>query len=143
MAATVQSRRLTSDAAATAVQAAVECGRGLGVAINVAVVDAGGNLLAFRRDDGAFLPSGRIARDKAWTAAGFGAPTGALYDALAPEPAVLAGITGQPGVAAFPGGLPLRDQGDIVGAIGVSGASAQQDEACARAGAQAIGLTTT
>lgn len=140
---TVETLRLTSQAAATAVDAAVAKAREIGVTINVAVVDAGGNLMAFRRDDGAFLPSGQIAQDKAWTAVGFKAPTGTLYDALSPEPAVLAGITGQARVSAFPGGLPVVAKGQIIGGIGVSGASADQDEQCARAGVEAIGLTTS
>lgn len=134
------SLRLTAAAAHKAVGAAVEKAIELGVAVNACVVDAGGNPLAFLRGDGAFLPSGNIARDKAYTAAGFNAATGAFYEALAGEPAVLAGITGQPGVAAFPGGLPIRADGELIGGIGVSGASADEDEICARAGLQAIGL---
>ena len=131
---------LTAAAAHRAVGAAVARAEELGVAVNACVVDAGGNRIAFLRGDGAFLPSGRIARDKAYTAAGFGVPTGALYQGLSAEPAVLAGISAQPGVALFPGGLPIRADGQIVGGIGVSGASAEQDEICARAGLAAIGL---
>lgn len=131
---------LTAAAAHAAVGAAVAKATELGVAINVCVVDAGGNQIAFLRGDGAFLPSGRIARDKAYTAAGFGVPTGALYDALSGDAPVLAGISAQPGVALFQGGLPIRSKGELVGGIGVSGASAQQDEICAKAGLSAIGL---
>ena len=112
----------------------------LGVRVNACVVDAGGHPIAFLRGDGAFLPSGAIARDKAATAAGFGAPTGALYDALSADPAVLKGIAGRPGVAAFGGGLPIQCENEVIGGIGVSGASAEQDEICARAGLAAIGL---
>ncbi|WP_372603512.1 heme-binding protein [Actibacterium sp.] len=140
MTATVVSRNLTAEAAFTAVKAAVEAGAEVGVAVNAAVTDAGGNLIAFLRADGAFLPSGKIAQDKAYTAAGFKLPSGALFDALKGEPAVLTGITTQPRVAAFPGGLPIWDGPHLVGAIGVSGASAEQDDACARAGINAIGL---
>lgn len=132
--------RLTAAAAHTAVMAAVSRASEMGAAVNACVVDAGGNTVAFLRGDGAFLPSGAIAKDKAYTAAGFGAPTGQFYEALAAEPAVLAGITGQPGIAAFPGGLPIRSEGQLIGGIGVSGASAEQDELCARAGLAAIGL---
>ncbi len=132
--------RLSGDAALAAVEAAVRHGQGLGVAVNACVVDAGANPLAFWRADGAFLPSGRIALDKARTAAGFGLPSGRLYELLEGEPDVLAGITAQRGVAAFPGGLPIREDGQLVGGIGVSGASAAQDAACAAAGLAAIGL---
>ena len=59
---------------------------------------------------------------------------------LAEEPDILAGITAQKGVAAFPGGLPIRQDGHLVGGIGVSGASAAQDAACAAVGLAAIGL---
>ncbi len=131
---------LTHTAAHVAVGAAVAKAAELGVAINACVVDAGGNQIAFLRGDGAFLPSGKIARDKAYTAAGFGAPPGALYDALAGDAPVLTGIAAQPGVALFQGGLPIQSNGETVGGIGVSGASAEQDEICARAGLQAIGL---
>ncbi len=141
MEATAPSRRLTAEAAFIAVKAAVEEAVAMGVAVNAAVVDQGGNLVAFLRGDGAFLPSGRIAQDKAYTAVGFTMPSGALYEALKDEPAVLDGITGQPRVAAFPGGLPIVAGSELVGAIGVSGASAEQDETCARAGLEAIGLS--
>jgi len=138
---TAPTKRLISQAALTAVQAAVKAGAGLGVAVNAAVVDTGGNLAAFLRADGAFLPSGQIARDKAYTAVGFTLSSGALFQALKDDPAVLSGITNQPNIAAFPGGLPIFDGADIVGAIGVSGASAEQDETCALAGINAIGLS--
>lgn len=140
MTVTVPTLRLTAEAAFTAVKAAVKHGESIGVAVNACVVDAGANQIAFLRGDGAFLPSGKIAQDKAATSAGFGLPSGQLYDVLKGEPAVLGGITNQPRVAAFPGGLPLHDGDHLVGAIGVSGASATQDNACALAGITAIGL---
>ena len=132
---------LTAQAAHAAVAGAVANAQALGVAVNASVVDAGGNQIAFLRGDGAFLPSGKIARDKAYTAAGFGAPTGALYEGLSGEAAVLAGISSQPGVALFQGGLPIRLGDELIGGIGVSGASAEQDEICAAAGLTAMGLT--
>ena len=137
---TRQAPSITARAAHAAVLAAVERGQALGVSVNACVVDASGNQVAFLRADGAFLPSGRIARDKAFTAAGFGAPTGALFKALSEEPAVLAGLTAQPGLALFGGGLPIIAEGTVIGGIGVSGASADQDEDCAQAGLGAIGL---
>lgn len=131
---------ITAEAAHAAVAAAVAKASDLGVAVNACVVDAGGNQIAFLRGDGAFLPSGNIARDKAFTAAGFGAATGVLYDVLAGDPAVLSGIAAQPGIALFQGGLPITADGEVIGGIGVSGASAKQDEQCARAGLAAMGL---
>lgn len=131
---------LTSDAALAAVGAAMEKANELGVRVNVCVVDAGGNQIAFLRGDGAYLPSGNIARDKACTAAGFGASTDTLYKNMSRNPATLAGISAQPGIALFQGGLPICVNGEVIGGIGVSGASSEQDEICAQAGLDAIGL---
>ncbi len=141
MSATTKTLRLTAEAALTAVHAAVRHGRSLGVSVNACVVDAGANQIAFLRDDGAFLPSGDIARDKARTSAGFGLPSGKLYEVLKGEPDVLAGIVNRPGVAAFPGGLPIIAGDHLIGAIGVSGASAEQDDACAAAGISTLDLS--
>lgn len=140
MEATRPTRAITTEAALAAVTAAIAKARELGVRINVCVVDAGGHQIAFLRGDGAFLPSGKIAKNKAATAAGFGAPTGALYEALSGDPAVLAGIGGQPGIALFQGGIPIVVDGEVIGGIGVSGASAEEDEICATAGLEAMGL---
>lgn len=140
MATVLPTYRLSSSAALTAVSAAVSHAEDLGVQVNACVVDAGGNQIAFLRGDSAFLPSGKIARDKAVTSSGFKLPSGMLFDVLQAEPAVLQGILAQSGVAAFPGGLPIIVEEDVIGGIGVSGASAKQDDACARAGLAAIGL---
>jgi uncharacterized protein GlcG (DUF336 family) len=130
------------EAAAAAVAAAVRSAEAAGTKVNVAVVDAGGNLAAFLRMPGAFLHSIDIAIDKAYTAAGFGLPTGAWTEALmAHSPAVRTGIPLRPRMVCFGGGLPLRHEGRLIGGIGVSGGSEQEDEACARAGVTAIGLT--
>jgi uncharacterized protein GlcG (DUF336 family) len=129
------------EAAAAAVAAAARWAEEAGIKVNVAVVDAGGNLAAFVRMPGAFLHSIEIAIDKAYTATGFGRPTGAWAEALmAASPAVRAGIPLRPRMVCFGGGLPLRHEGRLIGGIGVSGGSEQQDEACARAGVAAIGL---
>jgi len=129
------------EAAAAAVAAAVRWAEGAGTKVNVAVVDAGGNLAAFLRMPGAFLHSIDIAIDKAYTAAGFGLPTGAWTEALMEHsPAVRGGIPLRPRMVCFGGGLPLRHEGRLLGGIGVSGGSEEQDEACARAGLTAIGL---
>ena len=130
------------EAAATAVAAAVRYAEESGTRVNVAVVDSGGNLAAFLRMPGAFLHSIEIAIDKAYTAAGFGMPTGAWSEALmAHSPAVRTGIPLRPRMVCFGGGLPLRHENRLIGGIGVSGGSEEQDEACARAGVMAIGLT--
>lgn len=129
------------EAAAAAVTAAARWADEAGINVNIAVVDAGGNLAAFLRMPGAFLHSIEIAIDKAYTAAGFGLPTAAWTEALASHsPAVRSGIPLRPRMVCFGGGLPIRNEGRLIGGIGVSGGSEQEDEACARAGLGTIGL---
>ena len=131
------------DAAATAARAAVHHADSLGIHINVAVVDAGGNLSAFLRMPGAPLHSIDIAIDKAYTAASFGLPTSQWHAALQQHSeAVREGIVRRPRFVAFGGGLPILEQGLRIGGIGVSGGSEQQDEAIAEAGLKAIGLAS-
>ena len=130
------------EAAAAAVAAAARHAEAAGLAVNIAVADAGGNLAAFLRMPGAFLHSIDIAIDKAYTAAGFGLATSKWTAALENDsPAVRQGIPARPRMVAFGGGLPLRHEGKVIGGIGVSGASEQQDEECALAGLAAIGLS--
>ena len=127
------------DAAARATRAAVAKARELGVKINVAVCDSGGNLAAFLRMPGAFNQSIDIAIDKAHTAAGFGFPTGDWTKVLDGNEGMKLGFPVRPRLVVFGGGLPIRIDDQLVGGIGVSGASEAQDEACARAGLAAIG----
>lgn len=126
-------------AAAQAVQAAVARAEALGVRINVAVVDGGGNLAAFLRMNGAFIQSIDIAIDKAYTAAGFGFPTGDWMGLVGADEGMKLGFAARPRLVVFGGGLPIRSQGALAGGIGVSGASQAQDEDCARAALAAIG----
>jgi uncharacterized protein GlcG (DUF336 family) len=129
------------EAAAAAVAASARWAEEAGIKVNVAVVDTGGNLIAFLRMPGAFLHSIEIAIDKAYTAAGFGLPTAAWTEALATHsPAVRSGIPLRPRMVCFGGGFPLRHDGRLIGGIGVSGGSELEDETCARAGLSAIGL---
>jgi len=127
-------------AAARAVAAAVEKAEDLGIRINAAVVDKGGNLLAFQRMNGAFLHSIGIAIDKAYTAAGFGFPTAQWMDVIGDTPQLREGIVHRDRLVIFGGGIPIVHEGQVIGAIGVSGGSETQDEACARAGLHTIGL---
>ena len=131
---------ITSAAALVAVQAAVAHGRSIGKSVVAAVVDVGGDLTACLRADGAFKPSVGIAQDKAYTAAVFGASTDALSQALSANPALHQGISLRPGVVLFAGGLPIVADGKIIGGIGVSGGSEDDDRACARVGLAALGL---
>lgn len=141
MATTTLQHTLTDEAAHAAVAAAVAHARGLGVRVNVAATDGSGLLMAFLRMPGAFLHSIDIAIDKAYTAAGFGFPTERWPALLEGDAALRIGIPQRPRLVVLGGGVPIYAGPDCVGAIGVSGASAEQDAACARAGLAAIGLS--
>ncbi len=108
--------------------------------VNIAIVDSGGNLKLFRRQDDAFIGSIDIAQLKANSSAKIPRPTRAVGDKLAyKNPNRPHGIQFVPGIAVFAGGLPIKmANGKLVGAIGVSGATSDQDEECAKAGIAAI-----
>ena len=137
----VAMRAITADAAAAATQAAVACAQTLGIRINVAVTDAAGALAAFLRMPGAFLHSIDIAIDKAYTAASFGFPTSQWMKVIGDDEALRIGLPLRPRLVVFGGGLPIIEGGQRIGAIGVSGGSAEQDESCAQAGIAALQLT--
>jgi uncharacterized protein GlcG (DUF336 family) len=116
------------------VDAAVAKARELDVSENVAIIDDGGNLKAFDRMDGAPILSTEIAQNKAYTAL-FGVSTQDFFNFIQGDPSLLAGIPTLARVAAYGGGFPVRVDGEIVGAIGVSGApTVQNDIDCAKAG---------
>lgn len=102
--------------------------------VSVAVVDAGGHLLAFTRMDGAEIAGPVLARDKAYTAVAHRAATHALTDLVSPG-ADLAGMNSadQGRYIAFAGGIPLWDGDRVVGGVGVSGGTGEQDRAAAEA----------
>jgi glc operon protein GlcG len=102
-----------------------------------AIVDGGGNLVYFEKMDNTQIGSVNIAIEKARSSALFKRPTKAFEDALASGGGGLA-VLGVPGVFPLEGGLPLLINGDVVGAIGISGETSQQDGRCAKAGADAF-----
>jgi len=103
--------------------------------MNIAILDAGGNLKYFLRQDDAFLGSIQIAQLKANTSAKFPFSTKQVGEITQRIP----GIAFVPGLVTFEGGLPIKTGGgEHVGAIGVSGASAEQDGQCAQAGLDAV-----
>lgn len=107
--------------------------------VNIAIYDDGGNLKLFRRQDGAFLHSVRVAQLKGHTSSGMPRSTRALGDLTYSSPERPYGIEHVPGFVVFPGGLPiLTAAGEQIGGIGVSGATGDQDEACAQAAIDAI-----
>ena len=130
---------ISAEASAVALQAAVSRAMELGVRINVAVADSGRNLAGFLRMPGAFLQSIDIAIDKAYTAAGFGFSTKDWMKLIGHDEGMKLGFSARPRLVVFGGGLPIRVGGELIGGIGVSGASEAQDEDCARAALAALG----
>ena len=105
-----------------------------GARLCIAVVDAAGGLAGFLRMPEAFSISTDLSIDKAWTAAGMRLSTADLADALAQESEqVRAGLLRRPRLTDVPGGLPLFDAGYLVGAVGASGGSTEQDIRAAEA----------
>ena len=105
-----------------------------GALVSVAVVDAGGHLVVFERMDGAEIAGPVLARDKAFTAVAHRVATHELTDLVLPG-AELAGMNSADGgrYIAFGGGLPLWDADRVIGGVGVSGGSSEQDVAAATA----------
>lgn len=111
----------------------------MGVPVNIAVLDAAAHLKAFSRMDGAVLGSIDVAMKKATTAALFQIPSEAVWDYCKPGAPAHALEHTNGGLAPFAGGLPLKDaNGDMLGAIGVSGGAVPQDLAIAEAGVAAL-----
>lgn len=134
-----QYRTLTLEEAKQILAASEAKAETLGIAYNVAVVDAGGHLLAFSRQDGALMGSIDLAIDKASTARMFDKATSDLA-ALAQSGKPLFGIQESNGgkVVIFGGGVPIVFEGKIIGAVGASAGTVDQDVAVAEAGAAAL-----
>lgn len=126
------------DAAIAVISAALAHAESLGISVCVAVMDSSGTLAGFARMPGAFLISGDVAMNKARSVAAVGLAAQNVEEALAQEaPRVREGIA-QTGFSFIRGGLPLREGEDLIGALGVSGGSEEQDVACAEAGLTAL-----
>jgi uncharacterized protein GlcG (DUF336 family) len=107
--------------------------------MNIAVADGGGNLVAHARMDGAWIGSIDISINKAYTSRAFDISTRELAEASQPGGQFFGIHVSNGGrVMIFAGGVPLRRQGKVVGAVGVSGGSGEQDQAVAEAGAAAF-----
>jgi uncharacterized protein GlcG (DUF336 family) len=133
MANVVKKHSISSELAQKMVDQAMAKARQIGVAENIAILDDGGNLKAFSRMDGAPILSIEIAQNKAYTAL-FGVSTQDFFNFIQGDPSLLAGIPTLARVAAYGGGFPIKVDGEIIGAIGVSGApTVQNDVDCARA----------
>lgn len=130
---------LTLADARTIIAAAEKKADEIGQPMNIAVVDAGGNLIAHVRQDGAWIGSIDISISKAWTAKAFDIETKDLGDNSQPTQQFFGIHTTNGGrVAIFAGGVPLTRDGVVVGGLGVSGGSGEQDQSVALAGQVAL-----
>ncbi|MEV6883188.1 MULTISPECIES: heme-binding protein [unclassified Streptomyces] len=130
---------LTIHDAEALVTAAHDAAEAAGVTVSVTVLDAGGHLLAFRRDDRAVLISGETSGRKAYTALQLNAPTADLVDAVQPGGPfhTLPTALDRP-LLFIAGGVPVHREGRLIGAIGVGGGAPEQDHSFASAALQSI-----
>jgi uncharacterized protein GlcG (DUF336 family) len=127
------------------VDKALAQGRSLGLPpLTVAVLDASGCLVSFKREDGSSLLRPEIAQAKAWGALGMGMGSRALAQRASTQPAFVSAVNALAGgrLIPVPGGVLIRSSGkSIIGAVGITGATSDLDEACAVAGIEAAGFT--
>ena len=129
----VKKHSISFELAQKMVAAAVAKAREIGVSENVVILDDGGNLKAFGRMDGAPIPTIEMAQNKAYTAL-LGVSTHDFFNFIKTDPSLLAGVPKLSRMAAWGGGFPITVNGEVVGAIVVSGAPAvQNDVDCASA----------
>jgi glc operon protein GlcG len=127
---------ISLDRAQAVIHAAVTEAKNRNWKMNIAVADSGGNLVAFQRMDGAMLASIQIAEHKARAAATFRRPTKVFEDGI--QLMGLNYLLAFDGVIASRGGIPLVDEGRLIGAIGCSGGTDSQDEIVSEAGAKVV-----
>jgi uncharacterized protein GlcG (DUF336 family) len=126
------------DQANAALEAAIKKAEEIGTTMDIAVVDVGGNLKAFARMDGAWLGSIDISQKKARTARFFDMNTGDIGQLSQPGGPLFNIEHSNGGLITFPGGVPIKDGDIVIGAIGVSGSTVENDHTVAVAGANAV-----
>jgi uncharacterized protein GlcG (DUF336 family) len=130
---------ITLEQAQAAIQAALSKAKELNTKMNIGVVDTGSNLKAFVRMDGAWLGSIDIAIKKARTAILFETNTGKIGQLSQPGGPLYNIEHSNGGLITFPGGVPIKTKtGEIIGAIGVSGSTVENDQAVAEVGAATL-----
>ena len=130
---------ITLEAARRVVSAAEEKAREIGQPMDIAVLDGGRNLKSFARMDNAWLGSIEIAIDKAYTSTSFEMSTEDLASQAQPgQPLFGINTTNNSRVVIFAGGIPIQRDGQVVGAVGVSGGTPDQDQQVAEAGVAAF-----
>ena len=130
--------------ASTILDVALKTAREMKLApMTVAVLDAGGYLVAFKREDGSGILRYEIAYGKAWGALGMGFGSRTLFERAGNTPQFFNALYAASGgrVVTNPGGVLIRsEEGEIIGAVGISGDTSDKDEECAIAGIEAAGL---
>jgi uncharacterized protein GlcG (DUF336 family) len=135
--------RMTLDLADKIIAAALETGRARSfLPLSVAVLDAGGHLVAFKREDGSGILRFDIAFGKAWGALGMGFGSRELFNRTQANPTFMAALSTVSGgrLVPVPSGVLVLSGGEVVGAVGISGDNSDNDETCALAGIAATGL---
>ncbi len=134
---------MTLSTASTIVDAALKKGRSQGfMPLSVAVLDPGGHLVAFKREDKSGILRFDIAFGKAWGALGMGFGSRERFNRTQANPAFMAALTAVSAgrLVPVPSGVLILSGGDVIGAVGVSGDNSDNDEICALAGIEAAGL---
>lgn len=131
-------RSICRDAALELIVAARTASTRIGIEVTIAVTDVAGNLKAFERSDAAPFLTVEVAIDKAWTAASFGLATHAWNTILADDK--VSQLAHRPRMVSVGGGCPIVEAGKVVGAIGISGGNALQDQQVAEEALQELGF---
>ena len=136
---------LTLDDASSLTTAARRAADEIGVPMSFAVMDAGGHLLAFVRMDGAPWVSADVAQGKAWTSAAYGAPSAAQKDKMEPMPNFATAVTAMTHGRFTPqtGAVPVYQGSTLLGALGASGGTGDQDEGACKAAVTEAGFSIT
>jgi uncharacterized protein GlcG (DUF336 family) len=134
-----QSHTITVETANELIKSARATSQQIGFEVAVAVTDAAGNLKAFERTDACPFLAADVAIDKAWTAAAFGLSTHAWASILTNP--LVSQLAHRPRLVAVGGGYPVVENGRVIGAIGISGGTAEQDQEAAEAALSNLGFT--
>ena len=135
--------RMTLEIAAKIIDAALAAGRERNfMPLTVAVLDAGGHLVALKREDGSGILRFDIAYGKAWGALGMGFGSRELFNRTQANPTFMAALSATSGgrLVPVPSGVLILSGGEVIGAVGISGDNSDNDETCALAGIAATGL---
>lgn len=134
----LETKEIGLDQANAALEAAIKKAEEIGTSMDIAIVDSGGNLKAFARMDGAWLGSIDISQKKARTARFFDMNSGDIGQLSQPGGPLFNIEHSNGGLITFPGGVPIKNGNTVIGAIGVSGSTVENDHTVAVAGASAV-----